>query len=299
MMDNWLDNAAHMHVIGANGGANGKVENPDQRIADDCDSYVWRQVDVIVSFVESTVELYFFLPLLYKLSPPIYPVEGWLCYASVGYCLVYTGMVALLGKDISTLQYAYQRTEANFRFSLIAVRDFSEGVAMLRSEPAEERFLDHYFAQIRGIFWRLSFLNRRLDFAMGIFGTIEDILPIMLLAPSYFSGHISIGVMIQVRHALSEVLGSFQWFANSYYGLAMLTATSQRLETLEDLAEARRNMMSDLASRPRLGYLGAEDLSFDTATGQTLVSGATFRIDEKWALLTGPEGSGKDRKSVV
>ena len=94
MMDNWLDNAAHMHVIGANGGANGKVENPDQRIADDCDSYVWRQVDVIVSFVESTVELYFFLPLLYKLSPPIYPVEGWLCYASVGYCLVYTGMVA-------------------------------------------------------------------------------------------------------------------------------------------------------------------------------------------------------------
>ena len=60
----------------------GKMENPDQRIAEDCGSYVGKTTEIFTSLLTSVINLYMFLPLLYRLSPPIFPVEGWLCYAS-------------------------------------------------------------------------------------------------------------------------------------------------------------------------------------------------------------------------
>merc|ERR1719399_1359790 len=98
--------------------------------------------------------------------------------------MIGTWIMQVLGDRIAMLSYAMERAEADFRASLITVRDYSEGVAMYGAEDAEMRLLDHFFQHLRGVYWTISFLQRRLGFFSGTYGTLSDLLPIFLLSPA-------------------------------------------------------------------------------------------------------------------
>lgn len=153
------------------------------------------------------------------------------------------------------------------------------------------RLLEHFFAHLRGIFWIISFLERKLTFFTSGFGSLSDLLPIFLLSPAYFNGQLSMGELLQVRHALGEVTNGFSWFVGSYFSLAEWSAVSTRLDEIDKLAAKRQEMIANAPER--LDGLEVRDLSL-VADEKVLLENANFRVKSgQWACMTGPEGAGK------
>lgn len=283
----WLNDSAHYYAQTSRQ----KLENPDQRIQVDCDRYVGITMGLMTDVVGTVGSLVVFLPMLYHLSPPIFPVPGWLCYFVITYCMLGTWVMQYIGEKVAVLAYAMERAEADFRASLITVRDYGEGVAMYGAEEAEMRILDHFFQHLRGIYWQTSFLSRKLGMFTGVYGSLADLLPIFVLTPAYFSGYLTMGSLLQVRHAVGEVGGGFSWFVTQYFTLAEWTAVSTRLNEIDKMAAAHK---AQLATQPeRLTDLELRNVTLE-ADRKTLVQGASFRLKPgDWALMTGPEGAGK------
>src|SRR5439155_12572557 len=79
----------------------------------------------------------------------------------------------------------------------------------------------------------LTFLTTSYDHLAGIF-------PVLVAAPRYFTGAISLGVLSQIGNAFGQVQGSLSWFLESYGQLAGWKATTDRLLTFRAAIDAEQ-----------------------------------------------------------
>jgi putative ATP-binding cassette transporter len=139
---------------------------------------------------------------------------------------------------------------------------------------------------------------KRLTFLTVGYNQVADIFPVLVAAPRYFTGAITLGVLTQMAQAFGQVAGSLSWFINNYGALATWKASTDRLLTFQEgIARARA-----LDTRPErieivadgAGGLRAEDVDLLLPGGQPLLDDASFAVapGEK-VLVTGPNGSGK------
>ena len=75
------------------------------------------------------------------MKAPIFGVEipGFLFWVAVLYACVATGITQLIGRNLSRLYFRQQAVEANFRFDLARIREYSEQIALLKGEDAGDR----------------------------------------------------------------------------------------------------------------------------------------------------------------
>lgn len=282
----WLSNGAHYR------GRDG-FENPDQRIQVDTGHYVSHTTNLTLGLYSNTLSLFVFLPLLWSLSPngpfPGWYWPGWLCQVAIIYAALGTLGVHLVGHSMIKLQYGMERSEADFRARLVTIRDESEHVAMVGAEDREQENLGGLFAYIKGIYWGLSFLHKRMSFFNGFFGLMGEIGPILLLTPSYFNGDVTMGALLQCRNALRTVQGNLNWGHHAYGSIADWSMSSSRLLELEE----KCTMLPPAPGSGRVpGQMSATNLTYKTPDGRVLVENANLSVDG-WTLVTGKEGSGK------
>eukprot|EP00746_Dinoflagellata_sp_MGD_P123036 gnl/MRDRNA2_/MRDRNA2_57768_c0_seq1.p1 gnl/MRDRNA2_/MRDRNA2_57768_c0~~gnl/MRDRNA2_/MRDRNA2_57768_c0_seq1.p1 ORF type:complete len:845 (-),score=157.28 gnl/MRDRNA2_/MRDRNA2_57768_c0_seq1:223-2757(-) len=248
----WLSNSAFHHVelnkaaiTEGDKQRNSALDNPDQRIADDCDSFTGSTLDIVTGLMQSVGRLCVFLPVLWRLSPKkafgtSHEVPGWLLYTSMLYALVCALAVHFISRGLITLNYLSQMVEANFRSALIRVRDNAESVAMMNAESAEINRLETVFESVQRLTWENMFLNKRLGAVMSVLDQVGGFYPYFLLAPSYFAGDVTLGVFFQTKGALDHVMDCLTWFSNSYGGICDWRATTNRLFAFQGgLTEAR------------------------------------------------------------
>ena len=123
------------------------------------------------------------------LKAPIFGVEipGFLFWVAVLYAVVATGITQLIGRSLSKLYFRQQAVEANFRFDLARVREYSEQIALLKGEDREiERagtVFDDVFRTIRRIIhvrtWLIAFNQ--------FYSQISVIIPYVVVAPFYYA----------------------------------------------------------------------------------------------------------------
>ena len=138
----WLGNNTHyrMRLKGD------EVDNPDQRIADDVRLFVYSTLDIGISLLGSVVTLVSFIVILWMLSSdtPLmigsatYHIPGFLVWAALIYAVLGTAVTHLVGRPLVKLNFDRQRYEADFRYSLIRLRENAEEVTLLSGERAEE-----------------------------------------------------------------------------------------------------------------------------------------------------------------
>ena len=64
-------------------------------------------------------------------------IPGFLFWVAILYACFATGMMQLIGHSLSRLLFRQQAVEANFRFDLARIREFSEQIALLKGEDRE------------------------------------------------------------------------------------------------------------------------------------------------------------------
>ncbi|WFE74008.1 ABC transporter ATP-binding protein/permease [Roseinatronobacter sp. S2] len=305
MLDMWLNGQAYWHL--RPGLSPDPVENPDQRIAEDCRKFIDYLLDFTLDLLSRVVAIISYVAILWGLSqfPLAFSLLGWdvsipryMVLAAFLYVFISSVVTHLLGKPLKNLSFAQERFEADFRYSLVQVRESANEIAQARGEDAEHRRLQHRFDALRANWARL--IGR--EFILGLFTrpyrqTVLRI-PIFLALPAYFGNALSLGGLMQTASAFSNVTTTLSWFIFSYARLAAFVAVSERLDGLVALTR-RPPPMPDAPRNVTLVHgtddtLRCDGLVLYTPGGRALQPFPDIHITRgEHVWISGPSGQGK------
>ena len=259
----WLLHSMH-YKLALRGGV---TDNPDQRISEDIGGFINGAGGVgaysnagiynyTIQAMTTATNMVAFSIILWGISRAmnlsIFGVEipGFLFWVAILYACFATGMMQLIGHSLSRLLFRQQAVEANFRFDLARIREFSEQIALLKGEDREidraGRVFNDVFTTVQRIIRVRTFLNSFLQFYVQI----SAIIPYVVVAPFYFVvKKVDFGTFSQAADAFSNVNTAMNFFVERYTGLASFSATIQRLTSFDEAFAMAR---ADEGKRPRI-----------------------------------------------
>lgn len=281
-----------------------RVDNPDQRIAEDARGFVSSTLDIGLGLLNASVTLLSFVGILWGLSGtltiPIGPgidVPGYMVWVALAYSLIGTWIVQRLGRPLVGLNAQQQQVEADFRYALVQLRDHAEAVALSQGERRERVRLSTAFDAIRANWTGLIRTTKRLTWFSAGYGQVANVFPILAAAPRYFAGGLQLGGLMQTAQAFGQVQGALSWFIDAYPRLADWRATVNRLTAFRAATDADGGP-ADAPGIERLTHardvVEISGLSVLAPGGRVLVRGVDQRLEAGASLLiAGPSGSGK------
>ena len=255
-MDKWLANYRYYHLeLMRQSGAASVPDNPDQRIQEDIGRFTGSALGMSMGLLNATVTLVSFIGILWTVSGSIgvplgaqvVTVPGYMVWVALAYCVVGSVFAHFIGRRLIRLNYWQEWREADFRYSLVRLREYSEAVAFDRGEAASRQHLDARFGKVLGNMLQLIKAQKGLIWFTSFFQQAAIIFPFLVAAPRYFSGAIKLGDVIQISNAFGKVQDSLSWFIDSYAGLASWRATTERLTSFDrGVARALRELESSI-----------------------------------------------------
>lgn len=227
----------------------GQTDNPDQRIAEDVYRFInggsdgsntgYGLYDFSILLISTVSSLVSFAIVLWGLSTAFtlpgtdIVLPGFLFWVALIYAAAGTLITHLIGRPLIRLYFERQHMEADFRFSLARLREYTEQVALLSGENAEKEMVRRRFGALIDNF--LALVNRRMRVTAftQIFGQLSPIIPFIFTAPFYFARKIELGVMTQTAGAFSQVAGALTFFVNYYTYLAGFRSVVDRLNSFD------------------------------------------------------------------
>jgi putative ATP-binding cassette transporter len=282
------------------------VDNPDQRIADDIRQFINSTLDIGIALLGSIVTLVSFVVILWNLSSssPLvigshsFDIPGYLVWAALIYAILGTWITHLVGRPLIRLNFDQQRYEADFRFSLVRLRENAEEVTLLSGERAEEQRLADRFARVVGNWYGIMQRTKRLTFLTAGYSQVAIIFPFLVVSPLYFAGSMMLGGLMQIASAFGQVQNALSFFVKAYTDIADWKAVLNRLAGFDASMDWAKGLD---ATAPKLvptrdggATLAADELAVGLPNGEEIVrvSGLAIERGER-VLVTGPSGAGK------
>ncbi len=282
------------------------TDNPDQRIADDLNSFVGTTLSLTLGLLNAVVTLGSFLYILWGLSGAItlpigeggVTVPGYLVWVALIYAAAGTWLAHLIGRPLVGLNFTRQRVEADFRFSLVRFRENTEAIALYAGEEDEKRGFMRRFVAVAENWWDIMRRQKKLTWFQAFYGQLAVIFPYVVVAPRYFSGAIALGGLMQTASAFGQVQGSLSWFIDAYATLAEWKATVDRLVGFRSAMDVAGRAAVEAPGVERVmqprGDIAAESLKLSLPNGRVLLEDAQLVLQPGVStLVTGPSGCGK------
>lgn len=297
----WLNNANHYRISLA-----GTADNPDQRIAEDTRSFVNQTYNFALPLLTQVSTLVSFSIILWSIPvASVVPgteisIPGFIFWMALIYSVAATWIAHMIGRPMIGLEFEQEKREANFRYALARLREYSEQIALMRGEGSEQRHLSERFGDIVENFYRLVWARVRLTTFTLSFGQANVVVPYILLAPHYFSGKITLGIMTQVASAFDRVQTAMSFFIDRYQSIASYVASINRLTTFEAaIAQAEAQGAGGAEAGIDIAQKPGKDTTIDTLAltlpnGKPIVNASGLTLPAGHAtLVVGPSGSGK------
>ena len=300
-LDAWLAEGAYYQLE-----LGGRTDNPDQRIAEDLQQFTTFVLSLSIGMISSVVSLISFLVILWGLSGPAdialgqwgtLHIPAYLVWAALLYAGIGTWLTVIIGRPLVPLNYARQRFEADFRFSLVRFRENAESVALYGGEPVELKLFKERFGSVFENFCQIMKRQRRLTwFTLG-YAQVAVIFPVVMISPRYFLKQIGLGGLMQAVNAFSFVQNALSFIINSYSDIAAWQAVTERLggfeERLQALHHAKRTTSQIVIRRGGMG-VALKALDLHLPDGSPLLHGVNFASARGGTvLIAGVSGAGK------
>jgi putative ATP-binding cassette transporter len=277
------------------------TDNPDQRIADDLNIFVDLTLTLALGLLSAVVTLVSFVGILWGISGAAtlfgVVIPGYMVWVALVYAIGGTWLAHLIGRPLIRIGFDQQRYEANFRFSLVRLRENAEGVALYRGEPGELANFRARFADVISIWWTKMLKQKQLGWFQSFYGQLAIIFPFVVASPRFFAGSMPLGGIFQIASAFGQVQSALSWFINAYGSFANWKATVDRLTSFTEALEQARTRAGELDGDRIEGeekVLSLDRLEIDLPQGKPLLANASLRIREgESVLVTGPSGAGK------
>ncbi|MBC7303597.1 MAG: ABC transporter ATP-binding protein/permease [Nocardia sp.] len=273
------------------------IDNPDQRIEQDIPTFTLQSQSLSMGAVKAVLSVVSFTQVLWELSGPMtvagFEIPRAMLVLVIVYVLLTTLVAFWIGHPLIKLNFLYERVKANFRYSLVRVRDGAENVAFYRGERVERTGLLTRFASVIRTAWSIVFRKLKFDSWNLTVNQSAVIFPYLLQAPRFFEGKVTLGDLDQTARAFGEVHDSLSFFRESYDEFAGYRAAVIRLEGLVQADEQSRELdkltVADLDDAVSL-----DKIDVNRPTGEPMIDGLSLRMTPGDALVVkGSSGAGK------
>ena len=290
------------------------TDNPDQRISEDINQFVALTLQLLIGILKQITTLGAFGVVLWNLSGaftvPIggheFVIYGYMFWFSLLYSVLGTIGVHFVGRKLIGLNFDQQRYEADFRFNMMRVRENSESIAFYRGEQPESVGFAERFAKVIKNYWQLMRRTKILNFYVNGYGQLAIIVPLVMAAPQYFAGAMTLGGLMQTSSAFGRVQDALSYFVSVYDTIAQLAAVIRRLSGftahMEGASDIKSEVVREQAADDALvvreqaadDALVVRDFDVKLPDGRVLLSDCNLTIKEgERLLITGASGCGK------
>ena len=282
------------------------TDNPDQRIADDLERFTSITLTLSIGLMNAVVTLFSFLLILWTLSGSLaiplwggahFDIPGYMVFAAVIYAVAGTWLTRRIGSPLVGLLYDQQRYEADFRFSLVRLREHAESVAFYGGESRELNIFLGRFTRVVMNWWDIIRRRKKLTWFTEGYQQAARVFPFLVAAPRYFAKEIQLGGLMQIASAFGRVQDSLSFIVTSYVEIAEYQSVVERLRGFRaraaEIAAQRRQPQPIAIERGGAG-VEIDRLDIRLPGGEALRDNIALaaRPGEP-VLVTGPSGSGK------
>ncbi|MFZ7276188.1 ABC transporter ATP-binding protein/permease [Avibacterium endocarditidis] len=274
-----------------------QLDNPDQRIQQDIESYINSSLSFATGVISSTVSLIAFTAILWNLSGPMeiagYEIPHMMVFLVFIYVLITSVIAFRIGRPLIKLNFANERLNANYRYSLIRLKEYAESIAFYRGEKMEQHLLFKQFNKIIGNIWQLVYRTLKLSGFNLTVSQLSVIFPFLIQAGRYFSEQIKLGDLMQTAQAFGKVQESLSFYRNSYDDFAAYRAVLDRLTGFHSAINAA-NQPSKTQLQDSQGEVAFQNLTIKRPDGKSLIENLnlTFPLGTR-VLIQGQSGVGK------
>lgn len=278
LVGRWMGEGHHYRLLFTPG----EHDNPDQRISEDIRIATESAIGLAHSLTFSLLILGLFINILWTVSGSVdvpgfnIHVPGYMVPLAFLYAILGSAVGWVVGLPLIKTTNALQTAEATFRFGLSRAREHTEAIALMRGEPRERAGSTTRFRQIIHDWYRQSLAYMGLVSFGTVYGSLLPVLPILIAAPQYIAGTMTLGALMQAAQAFQQLTSSLSWPVDSIGEIARCRASADRvlslyedLEQLDDKTLAAQHPQIELA-RTDAASLVIEDLCIAEPSGRIL-----------------------------
>jgi len=301
----WLTNGRYYQL----NLVSGDHKNPEYRIAEDLRIATDSPVDFVAGVTAAFLSASTFIVVLWTIGGALnvtiagstISIPGFLVLAAILYAAIASGSIMAIGRRFVQISEDKNQAEAEFRYTLTRVRENGESIALLDGEDEERNGIDKTFSNVLRQWARLAGQHMRTTLVSQGSSLIAPVIPILLCAPKFLDGSMTLGQVMQAASAFTIVQTAFGWLVDNYPRLADWNACARRIASLMmSLDGLERAELAESFGRIKRGetegeaVLSLNDLSVSLDDG-TAVVGETEVVVEpgERLLVAGESGSGK------
>src|SRR5438105_13982150 len=305
VVSRWLTNGRYYQL----NLVSGDHQNPEYRIAEDLRIATDSPVDFVGGVSSAFLSATTFIVVLWTIGGALtvtvagstITIPGFLVIAAVLYAAIASGSITVIGRRFVQVSEDKNQAEAEFRYTLTRVRENGESIALLGGEEEERDGIDKTFTKVLRQWARLAGQHMRTALISQGSGLIAPVVPLLLCAPKFLDGSMTLGQVMQAASAFTIVQTAFGWLVDNYPALADWNACARRIASLMmSLDGLERAERGDGVGRIERGetegdaILSLQDLSVTLDDGTAVVGEAEVVIEPGERLLVaGESGTGK------
>lgn len=290
----------------------GTADNPDQRISEDINLFTARTLSFMSGLLRSATTIVCFIFVLWNLSEVLsfsaagqeIHIYGYLVWTALAYSVLGTWITHKVGHRLVSLNYLQQKLEADFRFSMVRLRETAESVAFYNGAAKEEAFLSNRFMTLLRNTLFIIKKQKQLSWLTNSYAQIAIIFPFVVAVPRYLSQNISLGGLMQIANCFGKVQDAMSYFVDVYASLAEWQSCAERLlsfdkhiAAIEKETEEKSGSLvrEETHDRLRLADVTISVPAMDeNKRTREIISSASCTIKSgEHVILKGPSGSGK------
>ena len=304
LLDRWLKNGRYyqLNLVG------GDHQNPEYRIADDVRVATESPIEFATGLLTAVLSAVTFILVLWTIGGALtftiagatITIPGFLVVAAMIYAVLASGSMVFIGRRFITVSENKNQAEAEYRYVLTRLRENGESIAVLGGEEEERNAVDGSLTNVLRRWRQICFQTVRTTIVSQTSGYIAPVLPIILCAPKFLNGTMTLGQVMQAASAFTIVQAAFNWLVDNYPRLADWTASARRVASLmvslDALERAEKGEGVNRIERTEgtAAALRLSDLSVTLDTGKAVVKDAEVDImPGERVLVAGESGTGK------
>jgi vitamin B12/bleomycin/antimicrobial peptide transport system ATP-binding/permease protein len=289
LLDKYLSNRNYHRLMNRT-----DIDNPDQRMTEDVKTFTTITLSFLLMLLNASITASAFTVVLWKINPILFMI-------AIGYSILGSLLTMFVGRKLITLNNLQLKREANFRYELIHVREYADSIALLRGEKRQRARLGMRLRELVDNFVNIVSVNRNLGFLTIGYNYLIQIIPVLIVAPSFIRGEASdFGVISQSVQSFALIINAFSLIVTQFAQISSFAAVVNRLgsiwEVLDEPPAPAASRIEIVYDDTRLAYerltlrmpkdnkVLLKDLSVEIPLGRRL-------------LVLGPDGIGKSALS--
>ena len=267
-----------------------EIDNPDQRISEDIKYFTSVTLDFLIDTLYAILTVVSFSAILWSISKTL--TLGLIIYVFIG-----TWIAVLTGKRMIRIYYDQLRLEADFRYSMVHVRDNSESIAFYRGERKEIKNILKVFSKALINFDLLIIWQSIIDLFQFMYSNLMRFPVYILVAPLYFANEIDFGTITQAWIAFFQVFGALSIVTNQIENISAFSASIFRLGNFDNAMN--EIPLNEENNKNKINYklsdkISLEKLSLITpGSNKFIINELSLNLEDNNLLIKGQSGVGK------